>query len=101
MTMKLGTAIIWSNLRCEGSKEIQIIDSGTITKIGGTGTYYTNGNHRAEDQIYAAYCYPDTPECRAHLQTLIDHEAAEYRWNIDYRTATFKLRNKLTLAKEL
>lgn len=88
--MKIGTAIVWHG---STNNNIPCIRGGTITKVG-RETYWIDNQHKAEDQIYAAYCFPDTPEVRTHLQSLIDHREEEKAWNNDYMGKTYELRNK-------
>lgn len=40
--------------------------AGTVTKVG-KDTVWLDNAYKAEDQVYAAFIYPDTPECRQFI----------------------------------
>lgn len=66
---KLGQQIIWN-----GNDNITlklVIKGGKVTKIG-KDTVWIDNQHKTEDQIYAAFCYPDIEECRQLCQDVLD-----------------------------
>lgn len=89
---KIGQKVIWTNIHHD-NPSLLVICEGTVTKVG-KDTMWLDHKHKAEDQLYASFAYPDTPESRAHLQGLVDHKAAMYEWDKNYMVRTFQLNNK-------
>lgn len=91
--MTVGTKIIWIG---NNNKDITIseIKEGTITKVG-RDTYYVDNYHKAEDQIYAAYCFPDLEETRQLLGSSIQNTLEQKQWGKNYMKSLYTLRNKL------
>jgi hypothetical protein len=89
--MTIGTKIIW-----RGTKDtlLPCIREGTITKVG-KDTYYVDNQHKVEDQIYAAYCFPDTQETQQYLHKAIVREAENKQWEKEYMAGLYQLRNRL------
>jgi hypothetical protein len=90
--MTIGTKIVWLQTSLEDTTK-QIIAEGTITRIG-WDTYYVDHHHKAEGQIYAAYCLPDTEKSRRTLQNFIDEAARHKQADNDNSAVLYQLRNE-------
>ena len=90
MNFKIGTEIIYRDT--DGINTI--IKSGTITRIG-KDTVWLNNKHKPEDQVYSAFLYPNTEECKAFLQRGIDMSTRHKLEEAEYMTETYKLNNDL------
>lgn len=49
----------------------QELKGGKITRVG-KDTVWLDNQHKAEDQMYAAFLWPDNEVCRGHLQAMLD-----------------------------
>lgn len=90
--MAVGTKIVWSRHDNEDVTKMVIV-RGTITKVG-RDTYYVDNHHKAEDQIYAAFCLPETDESVALLQDMVDEQARHKAYEQTNLKRFFELRNK-------
>lgn len=92
MNFKVGTKIVYRGNDNDTLKPI--LKRGTITKIG-RDTVWLDNAHKPEDQVYAVFLYPDTPECVQFLETGIlmteRHKAEED----EYMKATYEFNNDL------
>lgn len=91
--MPIGTKIIWLQTSVEDSS-LRIVAEGTITKVG-KETYWVDNKHKAEDQVYQAFCLPDREDTRAWCESQIEVTARHKRENDAIAIAFYKLRNKL------
>lgn len=94
---KLNTKIIWQ--ANDNDSLMPTLKSGTVTKVGKDVVWVDNA-HKPEDCIYAAFCYPDTEECRAHIMECVNRARIRKEEDRDYMTRTYQLNNKLVLAGE-
>ena len=88
----LNTSIIWLGNNNETFQSE--IKTGVVTKIG-RDTIWVNHQHKAEDQIYAAFCYPDIVMCREYLNRIIEIKARHKKEEDELMKETFKLNNEL------
>ena len=89
---KLGVKVIWSGNH--NTTLVPLIKEGTITRVG-KETVWLDHQHKAEDQVYASFLWPDTPECRAFLEESLAKRKEYKAWEDDYMKRTFELNNKL------
>jgi hypothetical protein len=100
MAFKIGAQVIHLESKDQGdvfgAKQIK---SATVTKVSADGVYiWLNNNHTAESAYYAAFFYPDTLECREHLQYCIDMNKRHKKEQDEYIEKTYKLVNALVRA---
>lgn len=70
------------------------IKSGVITRVG-KDTVWLDNKHKPEDQVYAAFLYPDTPECRKFLQDSVDLILRHKKEQADFMARTYQFNNEL------
>lgn len=92
---KLHTAVIYRGNN--NHTLIPEIKSGVITKVG-RDTVWLDNAHKSEDQVYAAFLYPDTPECRAFLQAGIDLSLKHQAEQTTRMTEEYQFNNALVRA---
>lgn len=90
--MAVGTKIVWTRHDNDDVTKM-IIARGTITRVG-RDTYYVDNHHKAEDQIYAAFCLPETEESLALLQDMVDEQARHKAFEQANMARMYQLRNK-------
>ncbi len=92
MTFKIGTKVIF---RGNDNETLQpLIKSGTVTKVG-RDTVWLDNAHKVEDQVFAAFLYPDTLECRAFLEEGITLTQKHKQEEAEYMAKTYQLNNEL------
>ena len=72
---KIGQKVIWIAYDPGVIPMEKKIFEGEITKIGTSGveaSIYVDNHHKAEDQLYTAFVWPDIPETRQLLQEILD-----------------------------
>lgn len=89
---KLGQKVIWNGN--DNHTLSRVIKSGVVTKVG-KDTVWVDSQHKPEDQIYAAFCYPDIPECRQLCQDVIDTATRHDAENKKLLTRQLKLSNEM------
>jgi hypothetical protein len=92
MNFKVNTAVVF--LGNHNSTLVPVIKSGTITKVG-RDTVWLDNAHKPEDQVFAAFLYPDTPECRQFLQAQIDLRAKIRKMEDEFMAYTYQFNNEL------
>jgi hypothetical protein len=90
---KVGQNIIYSNSTDDG---IRSIKTGKVTKVG-KDTVWLDGKTKAEDQVYAAFLWPDIEETRTFLQEWCDKTNEYKTWEDDWQKRMYQLNNKLIL----
>ena len=85
---KSQTIVIWSDKDDKGNG---FINSGTIVKATKSEVYLRG----EEFPRYAAFLYPDTPECVQFLETGIAISARHKKENVEYMSATYEFNNDL------
>lgn len=90
--MAVGTKIVWQR-HANDDVTKRVIVRGTITRVG-RDTYYVDNCHKPEDQVYAAYCLPETDESVAVLQAFVDEEARHQAAERELMGRLYELRNK-------
>ena len=97
--MKLNTKVIWLAASPADNMQ-QVIHSGVITRIGSTSgstaTVYVNHAHKAEDQLYAAFIWPDIPECRTLLEDILALAAKHKAESGAMLSRQYEMLNELT-----
>jgi hypothetical protein len=97
--MKLNTKVIWLASSLIDNMQ-QTIHEGVITKIGftsgSTATIYVNHAHKAEDQLYAAFIWPDLPETRILLEDILALAAKHKAESGAMLSRQYELLNELT-----
>lgn len=65
---KIGQQVIFIDSSDVAKPELK---GGTVTRVG-KDTVWLDNQHKAEDQMYAAFLWPDNEVCRGHLQATLD-----------------------------
>lgn len=89
---KIGTKVIFRGNHNETLKPM--IKSGTVTKIG-KDTVWLDYAHKSEDQVYAAFLYPDNDVCREFLERGIAITLRHKAEDTAYMSETYALNNAL------
>ena len=92
MNFKINTRVVFQGNN--NSTLVPMIKEGLITKVG-RDTVWLDGAHKPEDQVYAAFLYPDTPECREFLQAQIDLRAKIKKMEDEFMVYTYQFNNEL------
>jgi hypothetical protein len=92
MNFKIGTRVVFQGNH--NSTLVPMIKEGLITKVG-KDTVWLDNAHKSEDQVYAAFLYPDTPECRAFLQAQLDLRARIKQMEDEFMVYTYQFNNEL------
>lgn len=92
MNFKVGTKVIFQGNH--NDTLVPMIKEGTITKVG-RDTVWLDHAHKAEDQVYAAFLYPDNPDCRHFLQSGIDLQKKIKQMQDEWMAYTYQFNNDL------
>lgn len=92
MNFKINTRVVFQG--SHNSTLVPMIKEGVITRVG-TRSVWLDHNHKPEDQVYAAFLYPDTPECREFLQAGIDLRTKIKKMEDEFMAYTYQFNNEL------
>lgn len=92
MTFALHQKVIWIANDPDLHPMRKRIMEGTVSRLG-RDTVYVNGHHKAEDQLYAAFVWPDLPGPRKLCEDILDMEARHKAEGEDMLKRTLEMNN--------
>ena len=94
MAFHIGQSIIY--LAGSVLSRNQTIKHGTVTKMNKRGDeIWLDNAHKPEDCLYAAFAYPNLPQCHTLLTDIIEMSARHDRESKDMLTRQIQMSNEM------